>query len=69
MDIVSAGFSSKAKLVCKLTQGISRLLARDERVLGRLRVEIESVLGSDTSVSKAKLQQMPYLKCIMTESE
>lgn len=46
----------------------SRLLVRHEVCLDRLRGEVESVLGSSQSVSKAQLQQMTYLKQVITES-
>ena len=47
----------------------SRALVRHNRVLSKLRKEVQDVLGDDAHVTKAKLQNMPYLKCIMTESE
>ena len=46
----------------------SRLLVRHETVLKRLRKEVESVLGSETNITKSELQKMTYLKCVITES-
>lgn len=45
-----------------------RLLVRHREVLERLRQEIEAVQGADTLITKAKLQKMPHLKNIITET-
>lgn len=45
-----------------------RLLVRHREVLERLRQEIEAVQGSDTVITKAKLQKMPYLRNVITET-
>lgn len=47
----------------------SRLLVRYPHVLKKLRVEVESVLGQDTNVTRAYIQRMPYLQHVIKESK
>ena len=51
-----------------LTKTLSRLLVRHDEAFLRLRDEVEAVMGAETQVTKAKLQSMTYLKCVVTES-
>ena len=42
---------------------------RHEHALDRLKTEIRAVLGEDTQVTKSKVQQMSYLRCVLKESK
>ncbi|KAI4227579.1 MAG: hypothetical protein L6R36_002280 [Xanthoria steineri] len=44
------------------------LLARHPHVLGRLKEEIASVVGSDVNITRTHIQKMGYLKCILNET-
>lgn len=47
----------------------SYLLVRHPTVLDRLRFEIKSIVGNDPDLTRAQVFQMPYLKCILNESQ
>ena len=47
---------------------ISRLLIRHQDVLARLKKEIETVLGGQSIINRAQIQQMPFLKNVLIES-
>lgn len=51
-----------------LTILCSFLLVRHPHVLGRLKEEIASVVGSDVNITRTHIQKMGYLKCILNES-
>ena len=46
----------------------SRLLVRHPDVLKRLRDEVRSISGEDAAISKAQVQKMTYLRCVIDES-
>lgn len=51
-----------------LTILCSFLLVRHPHVLGCLQDEITSVIGKDANITRAHIQKMGYLRCILNES-
>ncbi|KAL9053335.1 MAG: hypothetical protein Q9162_004835 [Coniocarpon cinnabarinum] len=65
VNVLLAGRDTTAGLMAY----VFRLLVRHPDVLARLRKEVESVMGDDAQVDKSKIQKMPWLKCVITESK
>ena len=63
LNILLAGRDSTA---CLLSWTFF-LLARHPGVLRRTQIEIQSVLGTDGDLTRAHLQRMVYLKCVLNE--
>jgi len=51
-----------------LTDTVSFLLVRHPAALERLREEISSVIGNDEETTRAHIQKLSYLKCVLNES-
>ncbi|KAI9712599.1 MAG: hypothetical protein M1828_001665 [Chrysothrix sp. TS-e1954] len=64
VNVLLAGRDTTASLL----SWTFRLLVRHPDVLTRLKQEVQSVMGDDQTVTKATLQKLPYLKCIVTET-
>lgn len=47
----------------------SRLLVRHESVMNRLRDEVSSVMGESENPTREQIRRMPYLFCVVKESE
>jgi len=52
----------------QLTDAVSFLLVRHPAALERLRSEISSVIGDDKETTRAHIQKLSYLKCVLNES-
>lgn len=47
----------------------SFLLVRHPKTLSRLKEEIQSIMGNEKHLTKSLIQRMPFLKCVLNESQ
>jgi hypothetical protein len=48
---------------------VSRLLVRHPAAMDRLREEISSVMENSAAPTREQIRQMPFLSCVVKESE
>jgi hypothetical protein len=75
LDMVRSRCSSFILIICgtlMLTSSLSRLLARHPNVFNRLRLEIQSIVGTGINArppERGDLKKMQYLNLVLKEGE